>query len=145
MSFFSSLGMFIGRILISAYFIWSGISKFINREESLKVFQAIGIPEADTWFLVFSIIEIVGGLAILLGFFARFGALLLIIILAPATYFFHDFWHSEGEAMQVQKLFFLENLSIIGGLLYVLSAGPGAWSCCSNKKCKVKDNEKSAE
>jgi putative oxidoreductase len=52
----------------------------------------------------------------------------LIIFLIPTTLIFHDFWTYEGAAAQNQMQHFMKNLSIMGGLLFVLGTGSG---CCS--------------
>jgi putative oxidoreductase len=139
MSNVCSFGMLIGRILISILFLWSGITKFLNYDDAVSVFQALDLPQAHLWFIAFAGLEILGGLAILLGFYARFGALILILLLIPTLIFFHDFWNvAQEETMQVQKLFFLQDLAIMGGLFYVLCCGSGSCSCCRSK-CKSKD------
>lgn len=145
MSKFCSLGMLLGRILISVFFLWSGITKFLNYDEALAAFTALDLPQANLWFIGFATLEIIGGLAILFGFYARFGAFILILLMIPTLVLFHDFWNAtEGEVMQVQKLFFLQNLGLLGGLFYVWCCGPGACACCKScckSHCKPNDKK----
>jgi putative oxidoreductase len=71
---------------------------------------------------------ILGGLSLLLGFHARWGAVLLIVFLIPAALIFHDYWHYDGQIQQLQMTNFMKNITIAGGLLMVVAFGPGAWS-----------------
>ena len=82
-----------------------------------------------SWLLaVAAVVEIVGGLSILTGTFARLGALSLIAFLVVTTFLFHDFWTLSGPARDLQITMFLKNLSILGGLLLVLGFGAGGAS-----------------
>jgi len=80
-------------------------------------------------FLVLAIgFELIGGLSVLLGVKARWGALLLVAFLIPTTLIFHDFWQYDGQQAQQQMIHFMKNLSILGGLVFVLGAGAGPWT-----------------
>jgi len=72
--------------------------------------------------------EVLGGLSVLVGYRARIGAAALIVFLIPASLIFHDFWTLEGMEQQVQMVMFMKNLSIMGGLLLVMSLGTGPFS-----------------
>jgi putative oxidoreductase len=60
---------------------------------------------------------LLGSLSLLLGFKTQIGALLLVLFLIPTTLLFHPFTTDLGN--------FLKNLALIGGLLMVVSYGPG--------------------
>ncbi len=130
----ASFAFLVGRILISIIFILSGLGKFVEFNANLQFMAAKGMTMAPFFLTVAAIIEIVGGLSILLGFFARWGAALLILYLIPVTGIFHDFWMaSDPLVRQMEMIDFLKNLAIIGGLCYVLAVGAGKWcldSCC---------------
>jgi len=82
-------------------------------------------------------VELLGGLSLLLGFFSRYGALLLILFLLPATFIFHDFWNipeSEAMALRMQMIMFMKNMAIMGGLSYIVSFGSGALSIDAMKE-----------
>jgi uncharacterized membrane protein YphA (DoxX/SURF4 family) len=57
-----------------------------------------------------------------LGYFTRFGAVLLLLFLIPTTLIFH------GADDPGQKIQFMKNVSMFGGLLVLLSAGAGRFS-----------------
>ena len=73
-------------------------------------------------------IEIVAGVLIIVGWRARWAAWLLILYVLIATAMAHRFWEFP-EAQQFNQLnHFLKNFAIIGGLLYIISFGPGRMS-----------------
>jgi len=117
------LGMLVGRILLALIFLNSGIGKIGNFEGTAQYMAKFGMPMV-TFFLLGSIfLEVVGSLSVILGYFTRFGSLLLIILLIPATLIFHT-----NFADQTQKIMFMKNVSMLGGCLILLSTGPGRFS-----------------
>jgi putative oxidoreductase len=68
-------------------------------------------------------LELVGSITVILGYFTRFGALLLIVFLIPTTLIFHTRFDD-----QVQMIMFMKNVSMLGGCLVLLAHGPGRWS-----------------
>ncbi|MEN6450977.1 MAG: DoxX family protein [Thermoguttaceae bacterium] len=73
---------------------------------------------------------IVGGLSVLFGFYARWGAILLILFVLPAAILIHNFWvYGPGDPQRpAQMTNFLKNIAIAGGLLLLSAYGPGRWS-----------------
>ncbi len=118
-----SLGILVGRILLAVIFLWSGTGKIGNFAGTAQNMAAHGMPYA-TFFLVGAIFfEVVGSLTVILGFFLRLGAVLLLIFLVPTTLIFHNIF--VDPKMMVH---FMKNVSIFGGLLVLLGAGPGRYS-----------------
>ena len=55
--------------------------------------------------------------------------MLLLVFLALATYWFHDFWtFADAAARQTQMIQFMKNLSIAGALVFLIGHGPGTLS-----------------
>jgi putative oxidoreductase len=117
-----------GRILLSLIFIISGAGKIFGFSGTAAFMASQGLPLASLLLTATIALEIVGGLSLLLGFKARWLALLLFLFLIPTTIIFHNFWAASGEAMQMQMGHFLKNLGIMGGLLYVVAYGAGPLS-----------------
>ncbi len=115
----------LGRIGLSAIFLLSGVNKITNWEQTAQYMQAQGMPLVPLFLAGAIVLELVGGLSVLLGFHARLGAALLILFLIPATLIFHNFWALEGQAQQLQMIMFLKNVAILGGLLLIVGMGPG--------------------
>jgi putative oxidoreductase len=115
----------LGRIGLSAIFLLSGVNKITNWEQTAQYMQAQGMPLVPLFLVGAIVLELAGGLSVLLGFHARLGAALLILFLIPATLIFHNFWALQGPEQQLQMIMFLKNVAILGGLLLIVGMGPG--------------------
>ena len=130
---FCSFLMLMGRLLISLIFLWGGISKLLHWEASIQFVVANELPMAWLVAIASCLVQLLGGISLLLGFKVRWGAGLLFIMLIPVSFYLHDFWAFEGIDAHIQKLYFMKNLAIMGGLLYVISCGAG--NCALDKSC----------
>lgn len=128
MSFLHAFGMFLARICVSAIFILAGIGKFINYEDTVQYMASKSFTMIPLFLVAAALVEIIGGLSVLFGFKIRWGATLLLLFLIPTSIIFHDFWNLYGAEKQSQMIEFLKNLSIFGGLIYVLLNGAGKFS-----------------
>ena len=118
----------IGRILIGAIFLTSGISKLVNTDETVGYMTAMGVPAPETLAIVAGIAEIAGALGLIFGFLTRLAALGLILFMIPTTLVFHAFWTFEGAEHEMQMIQFMKNLAIIGGLATIFAHGPSRYS-----------------
>ncbi|NGX61036.1 MAG: Inner membrane protein YphA [Chlamydiae bacterium] len=132
-------GPFFGRFLISLIFILAGTGKFFDFGGAVEALRQMGIHGAGVYAVLGLILELVGGILVLLGWYTRLGVYLLMIFLLPTTLIFHGFWNYSGPEMALQLSIFLKNLTIYGGLLYILSYGPGKWSLDACRICKPKE------
>ena len=81
------------------------------------------------------IMAIAGGLSIILGYRARYGALLLILFLIPVTLMMHAFWRVSDPSMHdIQQIMFLKNLSMLGGAILIFHFGSGPMSLDNLKR-----------
>jgi putative oxidoreductase len=126
----------IGRILIVALFLPAGLSKLAGFEGTLGYFASLGIP-APTFALAATIvIEIVGGIALLVGFKTRLVAIILALFTLAAAVTGHAFWAAPADAAFIAKLLFFKNIAVMGGLLVLASAGAGSFSIDGRKETK---------
>ncbi len=117
----------IGRIFLALIFLISGLGKIADFNGTQQYMVSQGMPMTGL-LLVFAIIfELGGGLSIITGFKARWGAGALIVFLVLATAVFHM---DLADRMQMTQ--FLKNLSMIGGLLLVVGFGTGYYSLGKN-------------
>lgn len=79
------------------------------------------------------ILQISGGFLVCFSLRVRIGAALLLCQFVPATALYYHFWFLDSILLQRVFLLFLKNLSIIGGLLVIISVGQGAPSCAKPK------------
>jgi putative oxidoreductase len=114
--------------LLSFIFLQSGFEKALNYPKTLALIGARGIPEPQLLLPLAIAVLFAGAVMILIGWKARWGALLLIIFMIPATLYFHSYW-SYPEALQLNQFHhFVKNLAIIGALSMILGMGSGALS-----------------
>src|SRR5690606_29353940 len=105
----------LARVLLSAIFVMSGISKIMDWSGTAQWMQAQGMVAIPFFLAGAIVLEIGGGLMVLLGFKARLGAILLIGFLIPTTLIFHNFWAYAGETQQTEMINFMKNSAILGG------------------------------
>ena len=140
-----------GRILFAVLFIFSGASKLLNLTSTAQMTERIAIPAALATYtaqlegvtgmstpqmlaIAAGAIELICGIMIALNFGARFFAIVLILFMAAATFYYHDFWNQTGADATGNMVHALKNLSIVGalfmiaGLRRVSHAGEPAYS-----------------
>ncbi len=124
-------GPLVGRILLAAIFVIAGFNKITGFEGTAAYMASMGLPVPQLLLLATILIELCGGLMILLGWQARLAAAALFLFVIPATFIFHAFWNMDPAdvmTLQNQMNHFLKNLAIMGGLLYVVVHGSGPLS-----------------
>lgn len=122
---FQSILLLLGRVLMSALFLWAGFSRMLNWDDTISYMNSKQMPYPDLFFAGALFLMFVGGVLLLSGFQARLGAWLLIIFTIPAVIIFHDFWNLEGQEKISEKALFMKDIAIIGGLLGYAVSGPG--------------------
>jgi len=120
--------LLIGRILISAIFIVAGFNKIPNFAGTAAFIASKGLPLSDVGAAISILVELGGGLMVLIGWKPRLGACLLLLFTLFVTFIFHPFWTFEPAAMQNQMNNFMKNMAIIGALFYILAYGAGRFS-----------------
>lgn len=118
-------GPVVGRILLALIFVMSGFGKITGWEGTAGYMASVGMPMVTLFLIGAIVLEIGGGLSLILGFKARWGALALIVFTIPATVLFHNFWAMEGADAFINRIMFMKNLAMIGGLLIVMAFGAG--------------------
>jgi len=118
----------IGRILLAAMFVISGWGKLTGFAGTAGYISSQGLPLPELFAAAAIVIELGGGLLILLGWKARWAAIGLALFLVVITPLFHNFWGAPPEARMGQLINFQKNLSILGGMLLLYAFGPGRHS-----------------
>ena len=127
----NKFGPVVGRILIALIFLLSGFGKLTGFAGTAG-YMASKMPVSgtliDLLLVITIIVELGGGIALVLGIKARLAALVLFLWLIPVTLIFHNFWAAPADQAMVQQIMFLKNLAIMGGMLMILANGPGPLS-----------------
>ena len=118
----------LGRFAIAAIFLVSGSAKLLDVQGTAAHMSAVGIPYAQTLAMFAGVAEILGALSLVFGALTRVGAIGLILFMIPTTLLFHNFWVYEGDEQRTQLVNFLKNLGLTGGLILLISYGPGRYS-----------------
>ncbi|MDY0975469.1 DoxX family protein [Massilia sp. CFBP9012] len=113
----------IGRILMAAIFIFSGVGKALAPEATLGYIQSVGLPFASLALIGAIAIEIGGGALLVLGYKTRLVAAGLAVFSLVTAFVFHN---AIGD--QNQLIHLLKNVAMAGGLLQVVAFGAGAYS-----------------
>ena len=129
---FNRYGPLVGRILIAFIFVFSGIGKITGFDGTVGYIASKGLPLPQLAAVGAIIVELGGGLMLVLGWKARLAAAAMLVFTAMAALFFHNFWAVPADQAQMQMIQFMKNLSIMGGLLYVVSYGSGELSVQRN-------------
>lgn len=118
----------VARAFLALIFIVVGVGKIGGWEGTAGYMASKGMPLVPLFLAGTIAVEVLGGLSLLLGLKARWGALVLAAFLVPVTLVFHGFWALEGMERQVQMVSFMKNVGLMGGLLLVALHGSGRYS-----------------
>lgn len=108
------------RVLMAHIFLISGYGKIIGYEGTVGYMESMGVPGGLLPLVI--IVEVGGGLALLLGFQARLAALGLAVFSVLAAFIFHT-----ADDMN-QQIHFMKNVAMAGGLLAFFLHGAGPFS-----------------
>ena len=110
-----------GRVLLASLFLVSGLGKIGAYSGTVAYMASGGLPEALLPLVV--VTEILGAVAIVVGWKTRAVAVLLAAFTLLAAFIFHS-----NFADPMQMVHFLKNVAIAGGLLLLAAHGPGPLS-----------------
>jgi putative oxidoreductase len=125
------------RVLLSQVFLLAAVNHLMNWAGTVGYIRSKGLsiqtPLGETGRVMAAAavaLMLVGGLSVLLGIRARWGAVLLIFFLISAALTFHDFWtYAAGDPQRGNQMaHFMKNIGLVGGLLMVVVYGSGRWS-----------------
>ena len=113
----------IGRVLICLLFVLGGWGKLMAPAATQAMFAKQGLPLVEAAWVLAVVVELGGGLLILLGLFTRPVAVVLAIWCAATALIAHT--HLTERAQEIQ---FLKNMGLTGSFLYIAAFGARAWS-----------------
>ena len=115
----------IGRVLLALMFVMAGFSKLGNIGGTAAYIASGGLPMLA---VLVGLLELIAGLALAVGYKARWAALALGIFTLLASALFHQFWAVPADKAMVQQLLFMKNLAVAGGMFIVAALGAGPLS-----------------
>jgi putative oxidoreductase len=111
----------LGRFLLVLIFVMSGLQKITGYAGTQGYMEAMGVPGGLLPLVI--AVEVIGGLAVLFGFWTRTAAFLLAGFSVLSGLLFHF-----DLADQMQTIMLLKNVAIAGGFLMLVAQGPGAYA-----------------
>jgi putative oxidoreductase len=118
----------LSRLLLAALFLPAGIGKITGFAGTAGYIASVGLPMPTVAAAVAIAVEVLGGLALIVGFGTRWAALALALFTLGASFFFHNYWAMPAEQQMMQQLMFMKNIGVTGGLLALAAFGAGAFS-----------------
>jgi putative oxidoreductase len=112
-----------GRILVGGFFLWNGIQAAFNFASTIQTFEHLHMlyVQPEAFAVAAIIIEVVGGIFLVVGYRMRLVALLLALYVMLSSVFLLDF--TTGTALAL----FMQNMAIAGGLFCIASASPSTF------------------
>ncbi len=126
----------IARILLAAIFISAGLSKAMGFAGVTAYIASKGLPMPSVLAGLTVILEIVGGMMIVIGLKVRIVGMLLGLFSILTALIFHNFWAFPPEQVYLQNIMFMKNLSMAGGLFLLTVFGAGALSIDARLEAK---------
>jgi putative oxidoreductase len=117
------LAALVGRVIMSALFLWSGFANLAAAAQMDAYFSSLGLPFPDLVRLFAVAVELSGGLAVLFGFRARLAAAGLAVWCIVTALVGHT--NSADADAQIQ---FMKNVAMSGGFIFIAAFGPGAYA-----------------
>jgi len=110
-----------GRLLLAMMFLMAGLSKIGNYAGTQGYMDAMGVPGALLPLVI--ALEVLGGLAIILGWQTKIASLALAGFCVVSAVMFHNDFNNQAEMSS-----FMKNVTIAGGFLLLVAHGPGAYA-----------------
>lgn len=122
------------RLLLATLFLPAGIGKLTGFAGTVAYITSAGLPLPQVAAVLALVVEIVGGVALVLGARTRLAAVVLALFTLAASWFFHNYWAVPQDQQFVQQLLFFKNIAVAGGLLSLAAWGAGEWSLDSKRE-----------
>lgn len=118
--------LLVGRVMIGWIFIQSGWRKLMDIPAFVKTMPRRDLP--DLLGYIAPPVEVIGGVAIVLGTATRYAALLILLFTIIATFSSHRWWNYPEAQQAGQHSHFWKNVTMMGGLVVLFVTAGGRWA-----------------
>ncbi len=115
--------LLVGRVLMAALFILAGVGKFQAIDQTAGYIASMGIPMAILFAWLAATLEVAAGLALIVGKYFKEAAIALAVFTFIISFIFHS--PSGWSEDTMQRMMFMKNMAIVGGLLFMAAHGAG--------------------
>ena len=113
----------LGRVMMCAIFLWTGVGKALAPAATMATFSRLGLPLPPAAYAVAVLVELGGGIILLLGWKSRWAALVLAVWCISTALVAH--LHPDDRN---QMIHFMKNVCMAGGFLQIAAFGAGRLS-----------------
>jgi len=117
----TALLTFIGRVVFGGFFLIAGIRNFLHFAERRDLKTNYGWPLPAPLLALGFAVQLLGGLALILGVWTVPAAVALIVFLIAATPLYHNLFMFRGKERDPHLYLTLVNITLAAGLLLVIS------------------------
>jgi putative oxidoreductase len=126
------IAFLIGRLLVGGVYLWAGIDNLVDLNGKVGYAASKGMPNAEIFVLMASLLLLVAGFSILAGYRPNVGVIALVLFLIPVTFIMHNFWALQGLESTIELHNFQGNVALLGsGLIFL--AIPQPWPISLDK------------
>jgi putative oxidoreductase len=119
----------VGRVLLGWLFFINAWPRVTGGTGGFaKYLASLGVPAPELMAWVATLIELIGGAALILGVATRYAALALVVYTVMTIVLAHRYWEYPAAAQMAQYFNFIKNLAITGGLILLFVTGAGRFS-----------------
>ena len=129
MSISEQISPLVGRWVLAWFFLSEAWFRASHWHATVAAMTKAGYPVAALILVLVLFVVLLGGLALLLGFHTRHGAMLLFALTIIMTALVSDYWNvAEPVRRAADYALFARNIAIAGGLLLLVGMGPGRFA-----------------
>lgn len=129
MSFSELISPLIGRAMLAWFFLSAALDYAGRWHGTITMLAMQNVPAPPLLAAIGIIVMLIGGISLLFGFHARYGAMLLFSFTLLASIMMHDYWHIKDAATRdADYQLFARNIAIAGALLFIAAVGSGPLS-----------------
>lgn len=125
MSLPGSYAFLADRVCLSSVYLYSGIAKLVDIPAGMTEVTGFGLPMPGVFLALTILVQLGCGLMVLVGFWTRLAAFLLLGFTLVATALAHNPFGLDGIEFHRQLTTSLEHLAIVGGFVLLIAGGAG--------------------
>ncbi len=119
----------LARIFIAFIFLYEAYDSILFFKDTKETMSAYGITwNQDLLLIAVIFLLVVGGLMILIGYYASVGSFLIMLYWIPFTFIVFSFWNDPIELRRVNSLYFMRNMGVAAALMLLIVNGAGNFS-----------------